>query len=136
MRLINDRDLSDQVLEYYDRWVKAAEVTKEQLNKASDELAHAEQDFFYGQYFEKLIRLESTFSYATDPSIDEYISQIKGRDPALVLLNTNPADLKKLNNKVIATEASLHGYNSFVRLDLKLADSLILKIQKEYNPRN
>jgi len=136
IRLINDRNLSDQILEYYDRWVKAADKNVDGLNEASDELNHAEQDFFYGQYFEKLIKSETTFSYDPDTSINNYIKQIKERNPPLVLLNTNPADLKKLNNKVIATESALHGYNSFLRLDLNLADSLILKIRKEYHLEN
>jgi hypothetical protein len=84
-------------------------------------------------YFDKLIKYETTFSYIPDTSIVNYVSHIRQRNPPLVLLNSNPADLRKLNNKVIATETALHNYNSFLRLDLNLADSLILKIKKEYN---
>jgi hypothetical protein len=136
MRMIKDRHLSDQILEYYDRWVKATENVNKELTDASSELNRYEQDFLNAQYFEKLIKLETTFSYDPDTSINNYINQIKERYPPLVLLNTNPADLKKLNNKVIATESALHNYNSFVRLDLNLADSLILKIKKEYSLDN
>ena len=136
MRLIHDRYLSNQILEYYDRWVKAAEITDKALDDASNESNHYVQDFFYAQYFEKLIKLETTFSYNPDTSVNNYISRIKERNPPLVLLNTNPSDLKKLNNKVSATETALHNYNSFVRLDLNSADSLILKIQTEYNLEN
>ena len=123
-------------MEYYDRWLKAAENKEKTLNDALNELALYKQEFFNGQYFEKLIKLETTFSYDPDTSIINFINQIRERNPPLVLLNTNPADLKKLNNKVIATETELHSYNSFVRLDLNSVDSLILKIQKEYNLGN
>jgi hypothetical protein len=136
MRLIDDRHLADEILEYYDRWVKAAYINSDALDKASDELNHDEQNFFYGEYFEKLIKSETTFSYTPDTSIINYINCIKQRNPPLVLLNSNPADLRKLNNEVIATETSLHNYNSFLRLDLNSADSLISKIQKEYDLKN
>ena len=133
MRLIHDRHLSDQILEYYDRWVKAAYISSDARDKAFDQLGHDEQNFFYGEYFEKLIKLETTFSYTPDTSLVNYANQIKERNPPLVLLNNDPTDLRKLNNQVIATETALHSYNSFLRLDLNSADSLILKIQKEYN---
>jgi hypothetical protein len=133
MRLIHDRHLADEILEYYDRWVKAAYLKNDELDKASVELNSEQQSFFNGEYFEKLIKSETTFSYTPDTSIVNYVNRIKQRNPPLVLLNTNPADLRKLNNKVIAVEAALHNYNSFIRLDLNSADSLISKIQKEYN---
>ena len=136
MRLIHDRHLADQILEYYDRWVKAAYLKNDELDKASVELNHEEQNFFNGEYFEKLIKSETTFSYTPDTSIVNYVNSIKHRDPPLVLLNSNPADLRKLNNEVIAVEVALHNYNSFIRLDLNSADSLISKIQKEYNLEN
>jgi len=133
MRLIHDRHLADEILEYYDRWVKAAYLKNDELDKTSDELNHEEQNFFYGEHFEKLIKSETTFSYTPDTSVLNYINRIKQRNPPLVLLNSNPSDLKKLNNEVIASETALHNYNSFIRLDLNSADSLISKIQKEYN---
>ena len=136
MRLIHDRHLTDQILEYYDRWVKAAYINSDELNKASYELNHDGQNFFYGEYFEKLIKTETTFSYTPDTSIVNYVNRIRQRNPPLVLLNSNPEDLRKLNNEVIAVEVALHNYNSFIRLDLNSADSLISKIQKEYNLEN
>lgn len=137
MHLIQDRQLADQILEYYDRWVKAAYMYSDALDKATDELLnHDEGNFFNGEYFEKLIKSETTFSYTPDTSLANYINRIKQRNPPLVLLDTNPADLRKLNNEVISTEIALHNYNSFIRLDLNSADTLISKIQKEYNLEN
>ena len=136
MRLIDDRHLADQILEYYDRWVKAAYIKSEELDKATDELNHEEENFFNGEYFEKLIKSETTFSYTPDTSVVNYINRIRQRNPQLVLLDSNPADLRKLNNEVISTETALHNYNSFIRLDLNSADTLISKIQEEYDLKN
>ncbi|MFI5135544.1 MAG: hypothetical protein ACHQD9_06800 [Chitinophagales bacterium] len=131
--LIRDRELADRILEYYDRWVKAAYIESDEFDKYADKLRDYEKSFFNSEYFETLTKHETTFSYAPDTSIVNYINRIKQRNPPLDLLNTNPEDLRRLNNEVISVETKLHYYESFIRLDLNEADALISQIQKEYN---
>jgi hypothetical protein len=133
IQLIHDRNLADKILEYYDRWVKASYIENGTLDKYNEKLLDYEKEFFNGKYFDTLIKYETTFSFAVDTSIANYIDQVKQRKPALELLNSNPADLRRLNNEVASVETKLHYYDSFIRLDLNEAEALISKIQKEYN---
>ena len=136
LRLIENKELLNEILEYYDRWIVAAKIYSDHLDNCSTELKQNGDNFFNLQYFDELIKRDTIFSYVPDIKLNNYLADIQNRKPPLVLINTNPTDLKKLNNKVSNVESALHNYNSFLRLDKNLADTLIMHIQKEYNLKN
>jgi hypothetical protein len=133
LRLIHNRELADRIFEYYDRWVKAAYIENEALDKYKEKLFDYEKSFFNSEYFDTLIKYETSFSYSPDSLMIDYVNRVKQRNPPLELLNKNTADLKRLNNEVISVETKLHYYDSFIRLNFDEADTLISKIQKEYH---
>jgi hypothetical protein len=133
LRLIENKSLANQVLEYYDRWVIAATTYAGYMNSHIEELNKSSIDFFNWQYLEKLIKNDTVFSYTADSSVDQYVAAIRERNPPLTLLNKNPDDLRKLNNQVSQLEMSVHSFNSFLRLDQNFADTLIRQIGKEYD---
>jgi hypothetical protein len=133
LRLIENNALANQILEYYDRWVIAATTYADYMNRHIDELNKTGINFFNWQYLEKLIKIDTVFSYAADSSIDHYVADMRERKPPLALLNKNPDDLRKLNNQFSQFEISLHSFNAFLRLDKNFADTLIRQIEKEYD---
>jgi hypothetical protein len=133
LRLIENKALVNKLLEYYDRWVIAAATSGDFLDHQMEEFDKNSLNFFNWQYLPKLVKTDTVFSYARDSSIDNYIDAIRERNPPLALLNKKPEDLKKLNNQVNNVERSVHTFNSFLRLDKNLADTLIRQIEKEYD---
>ena len=133
MRLIENKELVNEILEYYDRWVSSSSLTEHYLTEEAKDFSDNATNFFYTQYLDEGLKSDtSTFSYAEDSNADNYVHSILTRNPPLSLLNTDPAALKKLNNQLSSFEASLHGYDSFLRLDKNSADSLLAHIRKEY----
>lgn len=136
LRLIENKELLNELLEYYDRWIVATNFFSEKFDNFLTELKENADNFFYRQNFETLIRRDTIFTYVPNAKLQNYLTDIQNRNPPLTLINTNPKDLKILNNKVCNVESALHSYNSFLRLDKNLADTLIAHIQKEYNFKN
>jgi hypothetical protein len=133
LRLIENKALANQILEYYDRWVFGTMSQFVETNDLRKTLQIDNTGIFYWQSFEKLNKRDTIFSYAADTAITRYIDSIPVRNPPLTLLDTNPADLRKMNNRVTEVERSLHLYNSFMKVAENLADTLIVQLEKEYD---
>jgi hypothetical protein len=133
MRLIENKKLANEIFEYYDRWVVFESTSRAGINRLSDEYNKMSINFFDRQYLEEDMENESTFSYSNLEKKEIYYATLLKRSPALQLLNNNSLELKKLNNHVSDYEKSILFYNSFLRLNYKVADSLISNIEKEYH---
>ncbi|HUS01689.1 MAG TPA: hypothetical protein VMY77_08180 [Chitinophagaceae bacterium] len=136
MRLIENKTLTNEILEYYDRWVVHLMLTRNDVSEELKALNQMTLNFFNLNYFDENIKRDTTFSYSNVDRSDEYFNAALSRIPQLSLLNNNAQDLQKLNNTLADFEETLHGYNSYLRVAQNLGDSLISHIQKEYHLEN
>jgi hypothetical protein len=136
IRLIENKNLTGQILEYYDRWAIALKIYQEQ---SEDLLKICDQNcnqFFDSQYFDYLISHEPSTSFYVDTAILSHIEEIKQTSQPLELLNTNSIDLKKLNNTISDLEKGIYSNQIFIKHNKKFAESLISSIRKEYDLKN
>jgi len=133
LRLVENDKLVNDILEYYDRWLSVTNARRESEGNYRDALNNNIINFLNLNSFEYLIKKDTVFSFTPDTATSNYMASLLSRKPALALLNMDPSGLKKLNNIVVQDEMSRHDYNSLLRLDKNLADSLISQIQKEYD---
>jgi hypothetical protein len=136
LRLIENKKLFNQILEYYDRWVVGIMNQSEIVSNCRKAFTDNCSGFFYWQFLDKLNTRDTVFSYAKDTAQNNYIDSVLMRNPPLKLLNINSGDLRKLNNQACQFEQSLHQNNSYMKLANNLATALIPQIQKEYDLEN
>jgi hypothetical protein len=132
MRLIENKNLTGQILEYYDRWAIALKIYQEQSEDLQKICNQNCNQFFDSQYFDYLISHEPSTSFNVDTAILSRIEQIKQTSQHLELLNTNSIDLRKLNNTISDLEKGIYSNQLFIKHNKKFAESLISSIRKEY----
>ena len=95
MRLIENKNLTNEILEYYDRWVIAVTYSETECAQKQTEFDKNSSNFFDSEYFEWLTKRETALPYAPDTALQNYIAAILDRQPPLTLLNYTPLELKK-----------------------------------------
>lgn len=133
VRLIENKELANEIQEYYDRWVVAANTKYEFLRSRSEIVSNNANNFFYSKYFNELKKPLTTFSYANVDSRESSYALLLNKNPTLTLMTTNPIELAKFSNEISDMQNSLTDYSSFLNLNLTLADTLLTHIQKEYH---
>jgi hypothetical protein len=136
MRLIENKTLTNEIFEYYDRWILHLMQNKVDVSENHNILNQMSLNFFNLYYFDEHVKRDTIFSYLKDNKLDEYFNAALNRTPLLLLLNNNAEDLQKLNNTLADFEETLHKYNSYLRVAQNIGDSLISHIQKEYHLEN
>ena len=89
--------------------------------------------FFDYEPFDALLRTENEFGKPLPDSINERMKNVLNSNPPLVLMNTNPADLRLLYNEIAMKEQAMKEYNSFLRWAKGTADQLMIQIKEEYH---
>lgn len=136
IRLVENNILTNEMLEYYDRWIPHMIQTKADLNENYKVLNQSSLNFFNLSYFDENIKRDTAFTYSNDDKMDKYFHSMLSIAPPLALLNNNADDLKKLNNLLADFEETLHLYNSFLRVAQTSGEALISHIQTEYKIEN
>ncbi|MBL0068653.1 MAG: hypothetical protein IPP39_09255 [Chitinophagaceae bacterium] len=132
-RLIKNDILSSSISDYYERKITACEEQEEQLRRSNERLSISSARFFNYEPFDQLLSKETTFKELTPDSIIKNNYQIFNSNPALTLLNSNPADLKLLYNDVAIKENEMKAYNAYLRWAKETAIALMQEIDKEYH---
>ena len=132
-RLIKNDILSSSISDYYERKITACEEQEEQLRRSNERLSISSARFFNYEPFDQLLSKETTFKELTPDSIIKNNYQIFNINPALTLLNSNPADLKLLYNDVAIKENEMKAYNAYLRWAKETAIALMQEIDKEYH---
>ena len=132
-RLIKSDVLSSSISDYYERKITSCEEQEEQLSRSSERLSISSARFFYFEPFDQILSKESTYKELNQDSIIKKNYQIFTSNPALTLLNSNPADLKLLYNDVAMKENAMKEYNAFLRWARETAITLMQELDKEYH---
>ena len=132
-RLITNDALSLSISDYYERKVYACEDAEKEMSRSSERLKISCTRFFNYEPFEHLLSAETTYNEPPPDLILVKNSKILNSNPPLVLLNTNPADLKLLYNNVAMKESDIKTYNSLLRWARKTAIALMREINEEYH---
>ena len=132
-RLIKSDVLSSSISDYYERKITSCEEQEEQLSRSTERLSISSARFFYFEPFDQILSKESTYKELNQDSIIKKNYQIFTSNPALTLLNSNPADLKLLYNDVAMKENAMKEYNAFLRWARETAITLMQELDKEYH---
>ncbi|MDR3011036.1 MAG: hypothetical protein LBV59_24130 [Sphingobacterium sp.] len=132
LRLVDNDDLVNEIHQYYDRKVVAAEVQNTTANNAYAKCIDLWEEILDMSYLDRSLRVESTFG-KPDPEADQiYQKDYDSLPDNIALLDNDPKKLRLLYNRVAEFESYIKGYNAFLRWANEDAKKLIVKIQKEY----
>jgi hypothetical protein len=134
-RLIKNDSLASSISDYYERKITACEEQEERLRKNAQQLAISSARFFYYEPFDALLRTETEYGKSLPDADSDIIKRVLNSNTSLVLLNSNPADLRLLYNDVAMKEEAMKQYNSFLRWAKTTAEALMVQIEEEYHFR-
>jgi len=133
LRLVTNDLLVTNILQYYDRKIKAVEYAGEDIIYLKRRLEGAYEEFLDASYYNKSLTTETNFGTIangiafTNPQTD-IVDQTTPK-----LLNTDAKALQQLYNKLASYESAIKIYNSYLRWAEEHAVNLITQIQKEYH---
>lgn len=132
LRLIKNDALVNEMLDYYERKVYAAEMYEQEAHNAFKDFTAGLNNVFSTIPFDFVTSLsDSTYSRQM---IDDYkrnlLSVLSG--PTLQLLSTDKASLEKLHTVVMRFETALINYNRFLNYSRQGAEKLMLHIEEVY----
>ncbi len=132
-RLIKNDRLSSSISDYYERKLSASEEAEEKLRRMSERLSITSVQFFYYEPFDEMLSTETTFKEMTADTMAKRIDKVLNNNSSLILLNSNPAELKHLYNDVALKEDAMKVYNAFLRWSRETAIALMDEINQEYH---
>ncbi|MEO5983950.1 MAG: hypothetical protein ABIP80_00505 [Ferruginibacter sp.] len=132
LRLVKNDALVNEMLDYYERKVYAAEVYQENAQKAFEDFAQALNNVFSTTPFDFIATAsDSTYSQQMEDDYKQNISSVL-KDQSLQLLNGDKATLEKLFTAVGNFEWSLINYNKFLNFSRQGAEKLMIHIEDLY----
>jgi hypothetical protein len=132
LRLVKNDALVNEILDYYERKVYAAEIYQQNAQKAFEDFATALNNVFSTTPFDFIATAsDSTFSQQMEDDYKRNISSVL-KDQPLHLLNGDKATLEKLYTAVGNFEWSLINYNKFLNFSRQGAEKLMLHIEEVY----
>ncbi len=133
LRLVNNDTLVINILQYYDRKLRAVQEASEDIIYFKRRLEDAYEEFLDASYYDKALSTETNFgSIANNIGFIKPHSDFAEQTPAK-LLNTDTAALQQLYNKLASFESAIKEYNSYLRWAEEHAENLISQIQSEYH---
>lgn len=132
LRLVKNSNLLNEILDYYDRKVYAAEIYEQNAQKAFERLATSLNNIFSTTPFDFVSKVsDSTFSKQIDDEYQKVLSSVIN-GPPLQLLTTDKISLEKLHSAVVDFEWSIIVYNRFLNYCRQGAEKLMLYIEEIY----
>ncbi len=132
LRLVKNDALVNEMLDYYERKVYAAEVYQQNAQKAFEDFTTALNNVFSTTTFDFIATAsDSTYSQQMEDDYKRNISSVS-KDQTLQLLNGDKASLEKLYTAVGNFEWSLINYNKFLNFSRQGAEKLMLHIEEVY----
>lgn len=134
MRLITNKKILEELADYYERKIVAANAHLLTESEKAD-LERIKKEFFSLQELDDYVlsfdKINET-SYGTDYDFHKILE----RRPALKLLKNDPADLERLYTEVSRFEITVKTYNFWLGYCEKAAEKLIADIKNEYHLEN
>jgi len=132
LRLMKNDALVNEMLDYYERKVFAAEIYQQNAQKAFEDFTTALNNVFSTTPFDFIATAsDSTFSQQMEDDYKRNISSVLIAEP-LQLLNGDKVSLEKLYTAVGNFEWSLINYNKFLNFSRQGAEKLMLHIEEVY----
>ncbi len=132
LRLVKNDALVNEILDYYERKVYAAEIYQQDAQKAFEDFTTTLNIVFSTTPFDFIATVsDSTYS---QQMLDEYKRNISSvlKSDSLQLLNGDKASLEKLHTAVVRFEWGLINYNKFLNFSRQGAEKLMLHIEEVY----
>ena len=132
LRMVKNKTLLNEMLDYYERRVEGSEDYKDEVLKAMEVMREKGAAVLRSSYFD-FVRNASDSAWNTE-MMYKYRSDLNSvlTMQGLSLLSTDPADLEKLNSAALKLEWSIINYNRFLRFALEGARNMIHLINKYY----
>lgn len=132
LRLVKSDSLVNDMLDYYERKIYAAEMYENEAHKAFEHFNTCLNDVFSTTPFDFVSKIsDSTFSQQIEDTYKKSIvSVING--PPLQLLAYDKMSLEKLHTAAVNFEGSLINYNQFLNYCRQGAENLMFQIEKNY----
>ena len=132
LRLVKNDSLVNEILDYYERKVYAAEMYENEAHKAFNDFTAGLNNVFTTTSFDFVTSLSD--SNYTEQIVEDYKSSVGAvlNGPSLQLLTSDKVSLEKLHTAVIRFEAALVNYNRFLNFCREGAKKLIVHIEDVY----
>lgn len=133
LRLVNNDELVNDIHQYYDRKIVAAEVQWESLSFAGQKTNDIWNEVLDMSYFDKMLKIETDFGESNAETEAIFKETYDSLPENVLLLHTDPKKIQILYNLIANQENQLKGYNAFLRWANDDAKKLIKRIQEEYH---
>lgn len=133
LRLVKNDELVNEIHQYYDRKVVAAEKQFENVNYAQQKSRDLWNETLDMSYFDKIIKLETNFGAGNTEAEVIYEQTYDSLPENVPLLNTDPRKIQILYNNIANQEGQLKAYNAFLRWANDDARKLIKRIERAYD---
>ena len=132
LRLVKNRDLMNDMLDYYERIVSGSEGYNQETFSSLNVMNAACDHVFKTTGFDFIKNASDSAWNST--TADSYLANLDAvlNMKELELLSKNPADLEKLHSAVLRFEWSIINYNRFLNFARQVAHKLIISIDKQY----
>ena len=132
LRLVKNDALVNEILDYYERKVYAAEIYHRDAQKAFEDFVTSLNNVFSTTPFDFVATIsDSTYSLQMEDDYKRSLSSVL-KDKPLQLLNGDKATLEKLYTAAGNFEWSLINYNKFLNFSRQGAEKLMLHIEEVY----
>lgn len=133
LRLVKNDELVNDIHQYYDRKVVAAEVQHGAANDAYKQSWTLWREILDMSYWDKSLRVEVNYGKRDAKADAIFQENFNSLPDSISLLDSDPKKLRALYNSVAVQELNLKGYNAFLRWADDDARKLIKRIEEEYN---
>lgn len=132
LRLIKNDELTNEIMDYYNRRIRTTERFFDEGHQALLEYLESCKEFFNSEYF---VNAPKRTGDNTEDSIARkgYAQTFLSMQPAPELLKTRPEELNRLYNDVAGFEENSYRYNYMLDLMRKQATILMGRIKAAYN---